>query len=803
VNLTDKQILKRLGAGISIENLCETAGCLRNDFDRWWLTSAQRRVPSLDGEVRAPVLSDVQIDRDPWGIPHIYAENDSDLFVAFGYAMAQDRLFQLDYLRRKGAGRLAEILGSEALSSDLLVRTVGLPHIARAEWTRLPEETQQLLTSFTAGINALIEQSKDHLPIEFDLLDYEPEPWTVFDCLTIESEFRWYLTGRFPVIVIPELAKRGLDDGALYEEFMCGEAMDECILPPEGYPPSPSGRAAESIGPSMGGFDDGTGSNNWVVGGRLTRSGKPLVASDPHIAIEAVSCWHQAHLCGGSFNVAGMSYVGMPAIMFGRNEDVGWGITNNICSLRDLYQEKTSPDHPGCFLFDSEWEPYRERTETVRVRDQDPVTKTIRVSRNGPIVDDLLPPPADTTGPVSLRWLGMHEGGWLTALLGIDRARDVRGFEEALRPWHVPTFSLVFADRAGHTGLKISGRIPIRNVEEHGYRPGWELDHQWSGLIPFEDMPGVIDPEQGFAATANNPLATADYPYPLSCTSGAGYRARRVRQMITEPDRSLHSPATFGHMQVDAVSLRALNCLPLILSILDTHAVDDARAADDERRRQATEALRDWDGEVLPDAIGPTIFNVFFRYWTRAVVAERFEENAQPLLTAGAEALAARLLSEDRCSWFANRDRDAHVILAFDHTLEDLTQRFGSDMTTWGWGKLHRLTMDHVLSSRGDLDQLFNYAGMGVRGDIQCVGNTGGGPDWEAQAGGGFRMIADLSDAATLLTVDAPSQSGHVGSTHYKDQLADWLSGDYHELPLHRERTTVRYQQTLQPDDQT
>lgn len=780
MNLSDKEILKRLGAGVTIAALCEDAGCSREDFDAWWQESCARRVPPATGDARLPVKSAASIERDQRGIPHIYAENDADLFVAFGYAMAQDRLFQLDYLRRKGTGRLAEVLGAEAVSSDVLARTVGLRRIAEAEWSRLPDETQSLLTSFTSGVNAAIEQASDNLPIEFDLLDYIPEPWTEVDCLTIEVEFRWYLTGRFPVIVIPELVKRSLGDGDLLREFFCGEALDECLLPADGYPAAKSDRTAESVSPPMGGFDDATGSNDWVVSGKFTESGKPLVASDPHIAIEAVSCWYQVHLQGGSFNVAGMTYVGMPAIMFGRNEHVGWGITNNICSLRDLYQEKTDLDHPGCFLFDGKWEPWRERTETISVRNEEPITKTIRVSHNGPIVDEVLPAPANATGPVSLRWLGMHEGGWLTALLDMDRARSVSEFNEALRPWHVPTFSLVFADTEGCIGLKASGRIPIRNIQESGYRPGYDPAHQWTGLIPFEDMPGVIDPQQGFIATANNPVATDDYPYPLSCTAPAGYRARRIREMIETQDPGSITLDSFRRMQFDVLSLRAVNCLPPLLTILD------GAANDDQRTKQAIDRLRSWDGDVLPDEIGPTIFNVFFTHWTRAVVAQRFEEDAWPLLTMGAEGFAARLLDQDRHGWFAGDDRAAHVRTAFQHAIADISQRLGPAVDDWQWQKLHRLTMNHVLASRGDLSELLNYAGMGVRGDMQSVCNTGSGPDWGAVTGGGFRMVADLCDATTLRTIDAPSQSGHPGSPHYKDQLDDWLAGNYHDLPLVR-----------------
>src|SRR5262249_10228341 len=262
-------------------------------FDAWWKKESTARLPVSSGSIRAGVERPVHILRNEWGIPSIFASNDADLFFAFGYAMAQDRLWQLDYLRRRGSGRLAEILGAtgkeldllarviginDIFELDLLARTVGLRRIAEAEWQRLPDENRRLVESFSAGINAVMKDSGDRLPIEFDLLDYRPEPWSPIDCLTIECEFRWYLTGRFPVIVVPELVKRRLGDGALYRTFLQGEYDNECILPPGSYPATSGG--AELLGSAIG-EPDGAGSNNWVLAGSYTATGKPLVASDP------------------------------------------------------------------------------------------------------------------------------------------------------------------------------------------------------------------------------------------------------------------------------------------------------------------------------------------------------------------------------------------------------------------------------------------------------------------------------------------------------------------------------------------
>src|SRR5262245_51002630 len=241
MQLSSSDLLARLGAGESIAALCQAAGITRAEFDSWWKREAASRVPPCSGSKRAAVDRAVRIQRDEWGIPHIFAESDDDLFFAFGYATAQDRLFQLDYLRRRALGRLSEVLGPEGLEADLVARTVGLHLIADAEWEHMPEETRRLAMAYSNGVNALIAECRGKLPIEFDLLGYAPEPWRPQDCLAIAGEFRWYLTGRFPVIVIPELGKRCFGDGALYEAFLRAEADDEAILPAGAYPSSPAG----------------------------------------------------------------------------------------------------------------------------------------------------------------------------------------------------------------------------------------------------------------------------------------------------------------------------------------------------------------------------------------------------------------------------------------------------------------------------------------------------------------------------------------------------------------------------------
>jgi penicillin amidase len=794
-------MLSRLGGGETIAAVCAAAGIGREEFDAWWKAEAASRVPPMEGSRQTRFLRGATIHRNAWGIPTIRADSDEELFFGFGYAVAQDRLFQLDFLRRKGAGRLSEILGAEGTGLDylwrftglrsvfewdLLARTVGLRRIAEHEWTTLPPATRRLVSAFSDGINALMEDTRERPPIEFDLLDYRPEPWTPVDCLTIEVEFRWYLTGRFPVIVIPELARRALGDGPLYRAFLEGEADAESILPPGSYEPRPDG--VDPVGAAVNDPQGSEGSNNWVLASGRTVNGKPLVASDPHIAFEAVSCWYEVHLCGGSFNVVGMAYAGMPAVMFGRNARVAWGCTNNICSQRDLYQEKTDPAHPDCFFYDGRWEPARRLEEVIHVKGGDPVRKTIVFSRNGPIVDAVLPPAARQTGPVSLRWLGAHHGGWLTALLAMDRSQTANQFRKAMEPWHVPTFSVVYADWTGNIGYQAAGRIPVRTVRERGYRPGWETRHQWHGLIPFKGMPHWSGPQRGWIATANNRVAPDDYPYPLSGCWSSGLRAARIREMIESCDKA--STAACAAMQTDVVSLRAHRCLPGMLGVLEQD--------EDEGVAEAVERLRGWDCRVEVDAVGPTIFNVFFAEWTNVVARERFRGEAAALLADGTAGVAASLLGADPAGWFAPGRRESAIRQAFRAALDFLTERLGPDRTRWTWGRLHPMPLRHFLSGRGDLGPLLDHGGIGVPGDMQTVCNTGGTAAFEARTGAGYRLIADLAvSPPELWAVDAQGQSGHPGSPHYRDQLSDWLEGEYHRLPLDPAAAEAEARQTL------
>ena len=780
------RIIARIGSGEPISAVCSSEGLSTERFDELWRSETTRRVPDTSGSRSAPVRDGVEIVRDEWGIPTVFASNDIDLFFGYGYAMAQDRLWQLDYYRRRAMGRLSEVLGPDGLDLDVVARTVGINRIAREQVETLPGTTLLRLDAFSRGINAVIEDCQDRIPIEFDLLDYRPEPWRPLDSVAVWAEFRWYLTGRLPVIALPELARRVLGDGPHYQAFLTGEAEGESIVPPGSYPPRR--RGFERVGATIGGPDEGLGSNNWVVSARRSESGAPMVSSDPHIAFGAVSCWYEVHLSGGPFNVVGAGYVGVPGVIFGRNERVAWGVTNNICSQRDLYLEKAGAGHSDGFVYDGEWQPERSLVEEIDVRGGDSVRKTVRFSRNGPIVNELLPEPARIDEPVSLRWLGAAISDEISCLHNLNQAANAAELRQALRPWAVPTWSFGFADVEGHTGYQCVGRIPIRDSWDRGFRRGWDPDDEWRELVPFDGLPALADPAEGWVRSANNRAAPEDFPYPLSGTWSSGHRAARIRAMIEEKDRL--SRQDFARMQTDVLSLRAVEGVPRLLEIL---------SASDARMRQAATLLESWGGRMEPDSAAAAVFEMFFDRWTEAVAAERFPADAVDVIAGAVSGLALELLDADTTGWFRNEGRDGAAVTAVARALDDLEDSLGPDMSTWAWGSIHTLNLDHLLSERGDLGSLLSRGGQPAGGNGVTVCNTGHDPNYLAAMGANYRLVAELADSPPgLWAVDAAGQSGHPGSPHYCDQTADWLEGRHHYLPLDRERVLDNATNTLE-----
>jgi len=789
--------LRALGGGELLDVVLARGPMSRAEFDTWWRAELERRLPDLDAAVPVAALhGSVEIVRDERGVPHLFAGDDHDLFVAYGYAQAQDRLLQLDIQRRKGHGTLSALLGPEGVELDRIAHTIDFPTVLTAHLAALDPGTHALLDAFGTGVNLWADAclTAGTLPVEYAMLGAGWEPWRPVDALAAALTWRWQLTGRTHVYAGPELLKRHLGDAALVDAILrLSNEADTAILPPDAvYPERRDPAPVGDPGPQAEArFGDAPGSNNWVVAGSRSRSGRPLLGSDPHMPYQHWSSFHEVGLHGGSFDAVGAGLVGMPGLLFGRNRHLAWGITNNICSLRDLYQERPvgGPGGVPAFAFDGAAETATERQVRIEVRGEDPVELTVVHTRNGPIVDALLPPLARDTGPVSMRWLGTEVCDWTAALLRLDRAASVAAAFEACEGWLVPTFSLLVGDTAGDIGYLATGRIPLRTVPSRSYRPGWDPAHQWSGTIPADGMPRALSPAQGWLGSANNRPAPDDYPYPLSGTWDEGLRQRRIARLIEAgaPEGGKLSLEDMTRMHADVRSLRAEETLPALLGLFDAVADDRARAA--------LAVLRAWDGESRPDSAGAAIYQLLAFRWAQVVVRERIPDVPMAdYLANWCMGLGSLLLTGDPLGWFDTGRREAAARVALDEALDELETELGEDPAAWTWGGIHQLLLRHPLSSRGEIGGLFDKGPVPVPGDLATLNNSGfdasrDGRGWMASSGAGYRLEVDLGEEPPAAwTITGESQSALLGSPHYDDQRDEYVQGRVRRMPLDRDQ---------------
>lgn len=746
------------------------------------------KLPRTDGLLPSGVQDEVEIMRDHRGIPHIYANCDHDLFFALGFVMAQDRLFQMDCMRREANGRLAEILGKSKLESDILNRTLGITRIAHREAALLTEEANVTLEAFSSGINELIQAMLDkNTPLgwEFEVLEYTPALWQAQDSIAILRSFWWYLTGRLNVIAGPENAKQTLGTGDLYRAFLMPEGSDETIIRKGEHPTERTGTPVP-VGEVVGTPDEG-GSNNWVVSGAKSVSGHALLASDPHLPFTLPSVCYEAHLCSPNVNTAGMVVPGAPGVLMGRNESVAWGATNNISSIRDLYRIQVSDDGMR-YHHDNDWKPLKTIVEKIEVKNQEPILHEVQWTEFGPIVNHLLSKGSANSTPLALRWLGFEHTDDIQVILDFERASSIIEMREALSRWKIPAWNYLGADTHGHIMYQCVGQIPLRGRPERGYRNLADTNDSWRGFIPFEGMPHLIDPDRNWIASANNAVVPFDYPYPLSGTWASDHRAQRVRDLLGKKDK--FSRKDFEQLQQDVYLVRAQDLVPKLLAALGT--------PEQERTASAICSLSDWDYTMKTDDIAPAIFDTWFLHWRRTVARARFPSEMDEWAVSQVAGLAGNLLNGDPMHWFNGIDTKALVHESFVKALDWLAEHLGPDINSWKWGRLHTLTLKHTLATQGTLlQELTDIGPIPIPGGNGTVNNAIYGADsFETFGGPNYRMTCDLADDV-LYTCSLPGQSANPASPHYKDQVTDWLEGRQHKIPLNRKAVEVEAKSVL------
>jgi penicillin amidase len=717
------------------------------------------KLPDPGGEVHAPLDGPVHVARDKWGIVHISANAIADCYVALGYAMAQDRLWHLDFHRRQAQGRLSEILGPGHLNADRLHRTVGLAR--SAETTELSDEAEMVLNAMSDGINAWMETNHP-LPLEFDLLGYEPEPWSPADSISVWKWRWWMLTGRLNNIAVSEAARRHLPPD-LFEMFMSIEACEETIVPGEGE--------AE-----VGGFDTVEGSNNWAVGSSRSATGKPILASDPHNPVWHPSQWYQAQLTAPGMDAIGAIFTGTPGIYIGHTRNTAWGVTNHTASMRDLYVESVPQDNPEVYREAGDWRPFDIEEEEIKVRGQAPEILTVRSTVRGPVVNAFIAPVDDLeTPPLSLKWVGSEPFSGFESMLALHRSQSVSDVLRALEHWPCPALNMVFADSTGRIGYHAVGHIPKRPVTWHGFRPADDAAHIWDGYFPFEEQPHLVDPEADWVATANNPPWGGRGPYMSLGNWSDGFRYRRIRERIQS--KQTHTPEEVGAIQADVSHGRAIELAPIVAEF--------ARGGRSRRIRELGDLLAAWDGAYDTDSVAPTIFTAFWERWLVRVSSERFPERVVPLVSGRAGGAARRILLGDDVNWFPNTQDIGKVVRqTLSDALDWLREKLGPRRSQWRWGRVHRVRFAHPASSSEALEALLDlgpYETSGGNGTVRAAGYGLGRP-FEVTGLSSYRMVVDLGDPARSWSVTTGGQSGHPASAHYGDHTALWLADAFHPL---------------------
>jgi penicillin amidase len=770
---------------------------------------AARAMPRIRGEARLAGLGKrVEVRRDRWGVPHIYAETMLDALRAQGFVHAQDRLFQMELARRIAAGRLAERFGPIAVGTDRLARTLGFRRVAAREWELAEGWLRDALTAYCEGVNALMAGAGGRLGAEFKLLGFAPEPWTPLDLLTFGKFQAWHLSHSWSAEITRAklVAKVGAERAAELEPRHPG--TQPCIVE-SGVRAgtlslSPAMRAGLASPFAVPPHEGGVGSNSWALGPGKTSTGGALLANDMHLELKLPSIWYLCHLVANDgFAVTGTGIPGMPGILVGHNARIAWGATLGFCDQQDLYVERVRGKE---WEFKGAWRPMKEHREEIRVSDGSTHVEMVLETEHGPLVGSALPG-GTITGDgeaLALCSVALRPGKTVQGFLGLDRAKDWPSFCEAVRSIGSPDLNLVYADVDGNFGYHLSGEIPIRAKGDGRVPvPGWSGDHEWTGFVPGDEMPQALNPKDGFVVTANNRVAPPEFSYHLGSAWMNGYRAQRITERLRALDKV--GPTECRDMQMDVHSL-AGEQLVARLAAFEPKS-DDARLA--------MRLLRAWNCELSTDSVGGAVFVVLSARLVHGVLDPLGEELKQAVLGVGAnpvinpltewmgkayETLLA-LLDQPRSEWFAHAGgREAAIEKALVETVAVLREKCGRNPDGWQWGKMHRVYWQHAFTRNGVLSLLFDRGPYPIGGDTDTPHQTAYLPHEpydNLSYAPSYRQIVDLAQLDRSLVMIPGGQSGHLGSPHYDDLIPLWRAGTFIPMLWSREAVERETSETL------
>jgi penicillin amidase len=731
-------------------------------------------LPQTDGRiVLAGPKAEIRVERDADGVPRIIAQDDEDLAFGLGFVHAQERLFQMELQRRYGAGGLSEIFGRDALAVDRQMRVLGLYRAAEAEIPFLSAPMNGALEAYASGVNAFLKSRRGALPPEFLMLGFAPEPWRPADSLVWGKLMAVQLGGNYRGELLRARMARTIpaaDLAFLYPEYPkdAPTTLAEMLPIYRRLALDPLYEALPSVvGPNYA-------SDNWVVDGQHSASGKPILADDPHLAFGAPGFWYLARLNTPQHEIVGGTVAGVPLVIVGHNERIAWGFTTTTADVEDLYVEKIDPADPQRYLTPQGSARFKSRRETIAVKGAPPVELTIRETRHGPVLSDALPAGAAEPGYVLAlaATLSTREDRSAEALWEINRASDWPSFRAALQKFVGPVQNIVYADVDGTIGFIAPGLVPIRRKGD-GWLPvpGWTGEYDWTGFIPFEALPSAINPPSGHFVTANNKIVPDSYPYFLSRDWDLPNRAERIEALLAATP--VQTPASSAAIQADTLSLMAQHLVPLM-----TGAVTQNAAA-----REAVERLRDWDFRMDMDKVEPLLFTAWLREFSRSVLLGRFGDVASDYWDLRPQVMEAVL--SDRPDWCDDPKRPgeescgSRLAEALEAALARLRRDYGPDMAQWKWGRAHVAVFANPVFSRIPVLRDWLEITIPAPGAYDTLNR---GPStirdeakpFEHRYGAGLRMITDLASPEDSRMIATPGQSGDPLSAHYSDLVQRW-----------------------------
>ncbi len=715
--------------------------------------------PKMKGRVLLDGMDEeVRIVIDKWGVPHIFAQNERDLFFAFGFMPAHERMWQMELTRRTGFGRLSEISGKAALERDKFMRNLGLREAALQDFEKLSPEMKELIFAYSDGINSWMDSRQMNWPFEFLVLRYRPQPWTPLDSLIIKEVMAFLLC--------PDYRSEAVR-GKLVEKFGAETALQ--ILE-EGIPSPPSEVEGVSLS-SRFPFPSFQGSNNWVISGNRSESGKPLLANDPHLDISLPPIWYEIHLNCPGLDVIGVSLPGVPFVIIGHNESIAWGVTNSAVDVQDLYIEELN-DAGDMYLDNDEWKPLLAKKEEIKIRGRKrPEEIEILWTERGPIVTPIV---IESQKPLSLSWTIYEGGRTMEAFYLLNRAQNWQEFSGALALFDVPSQNFVYADREGNIGYYLSGKIPLRSAIAALYPyPGWKEDGQWNGYLDEDKKPNIFNPEEGIIITANNKIISDDFPHYMSFDWDAPFRAERIKELLFQ--REKHDIESFKIIQNDVYTKKGERILPVIKEIEGVNETID----------EVLSEIKGWDLR-MSSGREPALFEVFMNFFHEDVfkdeIGESFEDFDPSFRRKNAGIL--RILSDPFSPWFDNtntpgvENRKDIVKVSLEKAYEWLEKNYGSS-DEWDWMKIHSIRYRHALGN-------VSFFGFLNRGPYPMDGHAytirASFPGFGTSSGSSYRQIIDLSGFENSICVLTSGQSGCFLSRFYDNQIPLWLEGSYHPM---------------------